>query len=74
GPIRSLAVTADGVILFSTDAKVYALLGPNALSIVNNAGGTLRVRNGSLYVLDRQRKILFSLHPASAHLISEIRQ
>lgn len=74
GHIRSLAITEDGVVLFSTDAKVYALLGPNALSIVNNAGGILRVSNGSLYVLDRQRKILFSLRPASAHLISEIRQ
>jgi len=69
GPIRSLAVTNDGMVIFSTDAKVYALLGPNALSIVNNAGGTLRVRDGALYVLDPQRKLLFRLTPASGSLV-----
>jgi hypothetical protein len=74
GPIRSVAVAEDGVIIFATDTKVYALLGPNALSIVNDAGGTLRVRDGVLYVLDPHRKVLFSLVPASAKLFSETAQ
>jgi hypothetical protein len=72
GPIRSLAVTADGIVLFATDAKVYALLGSNALSIVNDAGGTIRVRDGVLYVLDPARRLLFSLRPASAQLFAEV--
>jgi len=71
GPIQSLAVTADGIVLFATDTKVYALLGTNALSIVNNAGGSLRLRDGVLYVLDPARRLLFSIHPASAQLFSE---
>ena len=71
GPIRSIAVTADGIVLFATDAKVYALLGANALSIVNNAGGSLRLRDGVLYVLDPARRLLFSVRPASAQLFSE---
>jgi hypothetical protein len=69
GPIRSLAVTDDGMVIFSTDAKVYALLGPNALSIVNDAGGFVRVREGALYVLDPARKLLFRLTPASSSLV-----
>jgi hypothetical protein len=72
GPIRSLAVTADGIVLFATDARVYALLGPDALSIVNDAGGSIRVRDGSLYVLDPTRRLLFRLHPASAQLFAEV--
>lgn len=72
GPIRSLAVTADGIVLFATDAKVYALLGPDALSIVNDAGGSIRVRDGSLYVLDPTRQLLFRLRPASAQLFAEV--
>jgi hypothetical protein len=73
GPIRSLAVTADGIVLFATDAKVYALLGANALSIVNDAGGSIRVQDGALYVLDRARQLLFSLRPASAQLFEASR-
>jgi hypothetical protein len=72
GPIRSLAVTADGIVLFATDARVYALLGPDALSIVNDAGGSIRVRDGSLYVLDPTRQLLFRLRPASAQLFAEV--
>jgi hypothetical protein len=70
GPIRSMAVTADGIVMFATDVKVYALLGSNALSIVNNAGGSLRLRDGVLYVLDPTRRLLFSIRPASEQLFS----
>jgi hypothetical protein len=72
-PIRSLAVTADGIVLFATDAKVYALLGANALSIINDAGGSIRVRDGALYVLDPARQLLFRLRPASAQLFEVAR-
>ncbi len=71
GPIRSIAATEDGLVLFSTDKKVYALMGPNALSIVTNAGGTLHVLDNVLYVLDPNRKILFSVAPASLQLLHE---
>jgi len=70
GPIRSIAVGGDDTVFFATDSKVYALLGPNALSIVNDAGGSIRARDGALYVLDPQRKILFRLSPASAQLFA----
>jgi hypothetical protein len=69
-----LAVTPDGLVLFSTDSKVYALLGPNALSIVNNAGGTLRQQGDVLYVLDPKRKLWFSLSPASMALFKGVLQ
>ena len=72
GPIRSIAIGDDGAVFFATDTKVYVLLGPNALSIVNDAGGAIRVRDGALYVLDPQSKILFRLKPASAQLISQV--
>lgn len=71
GPIRSLAVTEDDLVIFSTDTMVYILLGPNALSIVNDAGGTLRLRDGALYVLDPRRRLLFSLRPASFELFAK---
>ncbi|MGD0722100.1 MAG: hypothetical protein ABR970_13770 [Roseiarcus sp.] len=68
GPIRSLAVAEDDLVLFSTDTKVYALLGGAAISIVNDAGGILRIRGDALYVLDPKREILFALRPASSRL------
>ncbi|MCX7041693.1 MAG: hypothetical protein NT117_03185 [Gammaproteobacteria bacterium] len=70
--LRSLAVAEDGQVFFSTQDKVYALLGPNAISIVNDAGGSLRVRDGALYVLDPRRRLLFDLRPASSQLFKEI--
>ena len=70
GPIRSIAATEDGLVLFSTDNKVFALLGGNtALSIVNDAGGAIRVRNGKLYLLDPYRRLLASVSPASKALL-----
>jgi hypothetical protein len=71
GPIRSIAVGADDVLFFATDAKVYVLIGPNALSVVNDAGGSIRVKGERLYVLDPRRRLLFSLAPASAQLIAK---
>lgn len=70
GPIRSLAVSTDGIVFFSTDTKVYALLGQHAMSVVNNAGGAIRIRGGVLYVLDPQRRMLFTMRPASGQLFS----
>lgn len=71
GPIRSIAVGPDGLIFFSTATRVYALLGPNALSIVNDAGGSLRVRDRALYVLDPRRRLLLRVSPATAQLVSK---
>jgi hypothetical protein len=71
GPLMSLAVTQDGVVLFSTATRVYALLGRNAVSIVNNAGGYLLTRDEALYVFDARRQILFALSPASADLFKD---
>lgn len=71
-PIISLAIGTDGLVMFSTAKKVYALIGPNALSIVTDAGGSLRVHAGKLYVLDPDRKLLFSLTPASTGLFESL--
>jgi hypothetical protein len=42
-----------------------------AVSIVNDAGGTLRLRAGRLYVLSPGRRMLFSLAPASRALLAQ---
>lgn len=60
--IVSLAVPAEGnVLYFSTPDRVYGLKGLVALSIATNVGGTLRLQNGALYILDAQRGILLRL-------------
>lgn len=70
--LRSLAVGADGQLFFATDAKVYGLIGPDAISIVNDAGGSLRVHDDVLYVLDPRRRLLFDLRPANTQLFREL--
>lgn len=70
GPITSLAVGRDGLVFFATAARVYALLGPNAVSIVNDAGGSIRTAGSALYVLDPNRRLLVRLTPATAQLVS----
>ena len=70
--MRSLAAGADGQLFFATDAKVYALIGPDAISVVNDAGGSLRVHEDALYVLDPRRRLLFDLRPASTQLFREL--
>lgn len=71
--IRSLAATDEGLLLFSTPEKVFALRNGVALSIINDSGGDLRVRDGRLYVLDGRRALLYSLSPASATMFPEAR-
>lgn len=66
GPIRSLAAGENGLLLFSTPDKVFALRDGVALSIVNDSGGALRVRDGRAYVLDAQRHLLYLLTPISS--------
>jgi hypothetical protein len=69
GPIRSLAAALDDDLLFfSTDSRVYAFRGDAALSIVNNSGGSLRLRGDTLYVLDDARGVVFALRPATRQL------
>ncbi len=65
GAIRSLAAGDDGLLLFSSDDKIFALRDGVALSIVNDSGGVLRVRDGRAYVLDARRHLLYSLTPVS---------
>jgi hypothetical protein len=55
-PLCSLAVTGDGRILFfSTEETIYALSGAVALRITDGLGGSLRWRDGVLFVLDPHR-------------------
>ena len=63
--IRSFAAGDDGLLLFSTDDKVFALRDGVAVSIVNDSGGILRVRDGRAYALDARRHLLYSLTPVS---------
>jgi hypothetical protein len=51
GPIRSLTAGEDGLLLFSTRDKIFALRDGVALSIVNDSGGALRMRDGRAYSL-----------------------
>jgi len=62
GQLISLAAAADDKVLyFSSESRVYALRGLAAISIVNNAGGVLRIRKGKLYFWDPARKLLVTL-------------
>lgn len=63
-PIVSIAVAEDGLVFFSTERKVYAVLGGSAASVVGDSGGSLRWRDGRLYVLDSRRRLLYAAHPA----------
>ena len=72
GPLSSVAVTSeDDVVFFSAGARVYALRGAGALSIVNNSGGALRLRGETLYVLDAARSLVYALHPATSALFQK---
>jgi hypothetical protein len=72
GPISSVAVTpGDDVVFFSAGARVYAMRGAGALSIVNNSGGALRLRGETLYVLDYDRGLVYTLSPATRKLFEE---
>lgn len=72
GRIVSIAVASDDELLFfSTETRVYAWHRGVAISIINNSGGTLRLRGDKLYVLDRKRALLYSARPASRVLFRE---
>lgn len=61
-PVVSLAASPDDKILyFATPYRVYALHGLAALSIVNDAGGVLRMKGGKLYLWDQSRSLLVGL-------------
>jgi hypothetical protein len=69
-PIVSLSVPASGrPVFFSTDTKVFVLLSGGAVSIINDSGGTLRLRGDTMYVLDRRRLLLYAAHPVSEELL-----
>lgn len=71
GPILSLAAAPDGLLFFSTPKRIYALKGGIALSVVNNSGGILRLRGARLDVLDRGRRLFYTLAPASLALFTK---
>jgi len=63
-PITSITVSADDAALyFSTPTEIFLLTGAVGISIVNNSGGELRLRNGKLYALDRTRGMLYTAQP-----------
>jgi len=72
GPILSVAPSsADDVVFFSTSRQVFALYGGAAVSIINNSGGALRLREEWLYVLDPERSMLYAVSPATHELFRE---
>lgn len=72
GPILSVVpASADDVVFFSTSRQVFALYGGAAVSIINNSGGALRLRQECLYVLDPERSMLYAVSPATRELFRE---
>ncbi|HKP75600.1 MAG TPA: hypothetical protein VJT67_08660 [Longimicrobiaceae bacterium] len=67
-PIESIAATDDPrLIFFSTRTTVYALLGGSAVPVTRNLGGTVRWRDGVLFVLDPDAGFLVGIgHLADA--------
>jgi hypothetical protein len=62
GPIVSVAASADDkTLFFATASQVFALRGDAAVTLVSNAGGALRWRDGRLFVWDRQRQLVLAL-------------
>lgn len=59
--IVSLAVQSDGGVYFATSDGVWLLRNKIAVEVLNGLGGTLRERNGVLYVLDPSRRVLVQL-------------
>jgi hypothetical protein len=70
-PIVSIAASSDGLLFIGTADRVYVSVGGSALSIVNDSGGSLRWRNDALYVLDRQRGMLYALSPATTAMFDQ---
>jgi hypothetical protein len=62
GPLYSLAASEDDkTLFFSTASQVFALQGSGAITLVDNAGGTLRWRTNRLFVWDHHRRLIFTL-------------
>lgn len=62
GPITSLAVTLDGQVLFATPAKLWVLTRSGlAASLINDAGGQIRFRDGRIHLFDPRRRLLLSI-------------
>jgi len=61
-PFESIAATDDSrLVFFSTRTTVYALLGGSAIPVTRNLGGTIRWRDGVLFVLDPEAGFLVGI-------------
>lgn len=70
GSIVSAAVSADGTLYVATATRVFQVLAQGrAISIVNDSGGALRWRDGVLWVLDPNRKLVYALSPTGRTLL-----
>jgi hypothetical protein len=69
GEIVSLAAAPDDrAIFFSTDQETFIVSGKSAIALTRDLGGTLRERNGRLYIWSRERHLLVSLSGISEFL------
>lgn len=61
-PIQGLAADWDNrTLFFSAGRKVYLVRRSMVVTVVEDAGGSLRWRRGKLYLLDSQRRLLVAL-------------
>lgn len=68
GPIVSIAARDDKLLFVATASRVFAVIGGEALSIVNDSGGQLRLSGESLFVLDDKRGLFYRLAPATQRM------
>jgi hypothetical protein len=57
------AIADDGMAFFSTPTAVFVWQGGDARPLIEDSGGTLRVRGDTLYVLDRTRAMAYAARP-----------
>jgi hypothetical protein len=62
GVITSLAASPDDhALYFATDTETFVVSALSAIALTRDLGGTIRARNGKLYIWSPQRHLLVSL-------------
>ena len=62
GSLVSIAATDDDqTLFFATASQIFVMRGDAAVSLVSNAGGAIRWRDGRLFVWDGQRRLVLAL-------------